>query len=384
MVCLSKRLARVAFAFFLFCSGGLQAQVPSDVVLVVVPARGSTVQSAAVEDTVKALKSVREQLKVEATELPILRLNHRQSKPAEVLQDLGLKTTRTAQILLCRRGSNGWPVELLEQCSPGENLLLFVRRGVQPSSEKKLEPRQPDFEPPKSSVESSELASAGQVGVLLVYRGENPKAVQPFLSELGRHWMERYGRVRPSPYPLASYDLSADGVLDGVEKAFPELIGDESLKVALCFFLGGRPVKVLKVFEDVALPATLVRRISAERRRHLADSISTTDVIAAPDPRALDLSDEQERTVLLSRVHELAQQLWRGSMVPGSENRLAHRALTQIVELTRFDESGSRTWSEELAEVLKDFQSEPLLLEPGSRLEPLQKQLLDIIHRLAL
>ena len=207
--------------------------------------------------------------------------------------------------------------------------------------------------------------------------------MQPFLSELGRHWMERYGRVRPSPYPLASYDLSQTGVLEGVRKAFPELLADESPKVALCFFSHGRPARVLEIYQDMTLPATLVRQISAARRRHLADTISTEDVATVPDPSVLELSDDQERTVLLSRVHELAQQLWRGSADPKSENRLAHRALLQIVELTRYDESGVRAWTIELREALADFQSEPLLLEPQSKLEPVQKQLLEIIRRLS-
>jgi hypothetical protein len=376
-----KRLARVAFAMLVLCSIGLQAQMPADSVLVVVPARGSTIESAAVEDTVKALKAARKQLEIEAHQLPILRLNHRQNKPALVLQSLGLKPTGAAQILLCRRGTSGWPEELLEQCSPGENLLFFVRRASRGPAAKKLPPRQPDPQIPARE-EPPELASAGRVGVLLVYRGEDKKIVQPFLAELGRHWMERYGRVRPSPYPLASYDLSKAGVADGVAKAFPTLLVNENPKVALCFFLKGRPVKVLEVYEEVTLPATLVRQISAARRRHLADSISTGDKMSAPDTNTLELSDGQEKTVLLSRVHELAQQLWRQTLDPKPENKLAHRALIQIVELTRYNESQTRVWSEPLAEALADFQSEPLLLEEGSNLEPVQNQLLEIIERL--
>lgn len=350
--------------------------------MVVVPARGASVDSQAVEDTVAAIKSARRQLGIDPGQLPIVRLNIRQTRPALVLQTLGLEVESTAQVLHCRRGTDGWPDKLIEECSPGENLLLFVRRASQlPTTEKTLSSRVDPEPPPRRPEEPVPASAAGEVGLLLVYRGSGEREqVKPFLAELGRHWMERYGRVKPSPYPLASYDLSDQAVAEGVARAFPDLVGEKP-KAVLCLFLRGRPVRVLETFEELEIPATLVRRISASRRSHLVDTVSGGEPIAAPEARGVELSDRQEETVLLSRVHELAQQLFRGSADPSAENRLAHRAILRIVELTRRD-SGAPEMSPELSEAIADFRAEPLLLNDDSPLIPTQNQLLELLELL--
>ena len=192
--------------------------------------------------------------------------------------------------------------------------------------------------------------------------------------------MERYGRVKPSPFPLASYDLSDDRVEEALRGSFPELVSDPKPKVALCYFQLGRPVKILEVVNDLTLPATTVRLLSAARHRHMAESISVTDS-SAPAAKEMSLSDDQEQTVRLSRVHELAQRLAYGSSDPEPANRLAHRTLLQIVELTRGSDE-DRVLSHDLREALADYESEPLLLEPDSSLRSFQDQFLELIRTL--
>ncbi len=388
-----KRLARVVFVVLVLC-GALQSQEAARNVLVVVPSRGATVQGQEVEQVVDMLKAARKELGLNSQEMPILRLSLRQEKAALVLQSLGVKATGEPQVLLCRRGSDGWPELLLRQLSRGENPLLFVRSAVRDPDRRELPSRDDDPTlPPRQDVEStglaggpepreSKLAPTGQLGLLLAYRAEDKEVVQPFLSELGRHWMERYGRVKPSPFPLASYNLSDTRVGEALEKAFPDLVSDLEPKVALCYFQQGRPVKILEVVNDLSLPATTVRVLSAARHRHMAESISVTVDSAAPAATEMSLSEDQEQTVLISRVHELAQRLARGSSDPDPANRLAHRTLLQIVELTRSSDEDNRELTHDLREALADYQSEPLLLEPDSSLRSFQEQFLELIRSL--
>lgn len=387
-----KRLARVVFVFLLL-GGGLQGQESARNVLVVVPPRGATAQGREVEQVVDMLKAARKELGLKSQELPILRLSLRQERPAQVLQALGINATGNPQVLLCRRGSDGWPELLLGQLSGGENPLLFVRSAVRDPERRELPSRDDEpVLPPRQEVESTglaggpepredKLAPTGQLGLLLAYRAEDKEFVQPFLSELGRHWMERYGRVKPSPFPLASYDLSDDRVEEALRGSFPELVSDPKPKVALCYFQLGRPVKILEVVNDLTLPATTVRLLSAARHRHMAESISVTVDSSAPAAKEMSLSDDQEQTVRLSRVHELAQRLAYGSSDPEPANRLAHRTLLQIVELTRGSDE-DRVLSHDLREALADYESEPLLLEPDSSLRSFQDQFLELIRTL--
>ena len=388
-----KRLARVVFVVLLL-AGGLQGQETARNVLVVVPPNDGTAQGEQVEQVVDMLKAARKELGLKSQELPILRLSLRQERPAQVLQGLGVRPTGNPQVLLCRRGEDGWPELLLRQLSKGENPLLFVRSAVRDPERRDLPSRDDEPElPPRQDLEStglaggpepreSKLAPTGQLGLLLAYRAEEREVVEPFLSELGRHWMERYGRVKPSPFPLASYDLSDSRVEEALKKAFPELVVDTEPKVALCYFQLGRPVKILEVVNDLTLPATTVRLLSAARHRHMAESISVTVDSSAPTAKEVSLSDDQEQTVRLSRVHELAQRLAYGSSDPEPANRLAHRTLLQIVELTRNSEEESRALSHDLREALADYESEPLLLEPDSSLRNFQDQLLELIRSL--
>ena len=152
-----KRLARVVFVFLLL-GGGLQGQESARNVLVVVPPRGATAQGREVEQVVDMLKAARKELGLKSQELPILRLSLRQERPAQVLQALGINATGNPQVLLCRRGSDGWPELLLGQLSGGENPLLFVRSAVRDPERRELPSRDDEpVLPPRQEVSSRQV-----------------------------------------------------------------------------------------------------------------------------------------------------------------------------------------------------------------------------------
>lgn len=112
-----------------------------------------------------------------------------------------------------------------------------------------------------------------EVGLLLLHRPDQTEealTVKKFLQELGRHWQERYGRVKPPPYPLGYYSLADTKTVERVRQRFPDLKVDSGPTAALCLYEQQRPVEVLQIFEDFSEPAVLVRMISSARSVHLA------------------------------------------------------------------------------------------------------------------
>ncbi len=342
-------------------------------VLVLVPALDSDVFSPAVSSVVGALQEARRASAIPDGGLPILRLDPSKPRHRECLRDLGVSVGPDLQVLLCQRGVSGWPAKLLKRYREGVDSLTVVgdaSRLSLPSSEVSVA---------ESSVSVAEAApkealpspSAAELGFLLIREGVSQQEEDPaqsFLSELGRYWLQRYGRVDPAPYPLAWYDLSDEVVRSRVQAAFPSLVSGPTPSVALCFFVRGTPVKVLEVFTDLELPATTVRNLSAARNRHLADTVdvSVEAEHVSPSAGTVVLSGSEQKAVVLETVHELAQLLWANSSDgEKKENRLTRRILLKIVELTR----GGQGLDDEsqLTAALEDFLAEPLLLgdEPG-------------------
>ena len=339
----------------------------------------------AVEDVAAQLKAARQSLGVEAGALPLLRLSSQNEQQAGVLKALKLSEGAQIQVLLCSRGDRGWPRALLRSAPETGSLLSFVTSIVR-AKESPSVSKEPGLAEPSQPANSVELDPGSPVGLLLVYdKTREGELVQRFLSELGRHWMERYGRVDPAPYPLAYYDIADETTLTRLQARFPELNTGGKASVALCVFSQGRPTRVVEVRQGLELPATLVRQLSSSRTRHLAESLSPglqiANTLTIPD--ALPLSIAQETSVLLSRLHELAQQLWSGSSEDqSSENRLARRNLLNIVELTRSGEGKNRELSAQLKAALADYETEPLILPKDSSLDIIQKQFLGLTNAL--
>ena len=364
---------------------GAQVSASSAQVLVVIPAQGMATWDPVVEEVAAQLKAARQSLGVDVSHLPILRLSSSNEQHARVLKSLKLREGPQIQVLLCSRGEGGWPNEFLRSAPQDENLLTFVRSVLRPEES-----------PPASETtvadqavianSAKETGPGSALGLLLLYdKSRDTGLVKPFLSELGRHWMERYGRVEPPPYPLAYYDIADGTVRTRLQASFPELTTDGKAAVALCFFSDGRPVRVLEVHQELELPATLVRQLSSARTRHLAESLNTGSQTTStlPTAEAMQLSDAQETSVLLSRIHELAQQLWSGSSEDESpENRLARRNLLNIIELTRSSDARSRELSTQLKEALADYQAEALILSKDSSLEAVQTRFIELTSAL--
>lgn len=336
-----------------------------------------------VEDVAAQIKAARESLGVDAGYLPLLRLSSQNEQHARVLQALKLEEKAQIQVLLCSRGEGGWPSALLRSAPENESLLTFVTDVLRPKES--LPVSEPKVSETAATVTLAPAETGSPLGLLLVYdKSRDGGLVQPFLSELGRHWMERYGRVEPAPYPLAYYDIADRTTLTRLEASLPGLMTDGKASVALCFFSQGRPTRVVEVRQDLELPATLVRQLSSARTRHLAESVNpglqSSGTLPAPD--ALQLTSSQETSILLSRIHELAQQLWSGSSEDQStENRLAKKNLLTIVELTRLNDK-DRELGQQLKAALADYQTEPLVLSSDSPLQTIQTRFIELTNAL--
>lgn len=366
-------LGAVLFLFLALSAGA----EPSSRVLVVLPPAGESAGSESVEEFVKMLKAARQALSLSAQELPLLRLSERLGTHQRVLTELGVALGPKPQLLLCRRASDGWPAEVLAEMPLDANPFTFLRDALDPKGSVTA----PVDPPPPSPAPVPE----GQLGFLLVYpKGQSATLIDPFLSELGRHWVERYGRVKPAPYPLAFYDSSDPLVAARLQEIHPELLQEPPL-VAICSFSAGRPTQILETFRGLEFPATLVRELSAARTRHLADSLQVGSVTAPELPGAdsVTLSPGQHRLIALSRLHELARQLWSSSQDgEAGENRIARRVLLQISELGRETVEKPELWESQLREVLADYRQEPLRFAPGSELESLHQRFLYLVQEL--
>lgn len=363
-------------------------------VFVVVPALGQEASAAPVEQIVKALKAQREQYKMPAGMLPILRFQAGHPRHQEMLHRLGVTQSTQIRVLLCKRGEDGWP-DALSGLFEGPDAAVAAMRqvvGLPPlaskPAQKAKEQRLPAEKAPRTSSLAADVQSLTEVGLLLAYKQEDPaekEKVSTFLSELGRYWTQRYGRVSPVPYPLGNYNLSDPETAQRVMAAFPALAEAKSPMVCLCLYDQGRPRRVLEVYDDLDLPATLVRRISAARGKHLAATVELPSASSGPAPPTdrVTLSEKVEEKLLLARLHETSRLLWQEAQDGDKgENRVTRRVLLRIAELT--EPGRKRTPEEEqaLRDAIGDLQAEPLLLKEESELLVVQRQLLETAHTL--
>lgn len=334
---------------------------------------GSEAEAPEVEAWVNGLKSERRRRRKSADLLPILRLLPQEKDHAVLLRRLGLTPAGVTTTHLCRSDSRGWPLTLIHSYSPGttprEVFGLALGDSAVVARSKRSVPM---------------LTSSGEVGLLLFYarddEGQN-KLVQGLLKELGRYWLERYGRARPAPYPLAYYDASDQKTVQQLKTRFPELLEVEPPVAALCSFQGRRPTEVRQRFHEFDTPASLVRRLSGSRSALLAEGFSETNAQEAPEPAALGLNSELETTLLVSRINETAQQLWDGLKDSVDEtNRGSLRVLIQVSELSRQVNPESKESLIALKEALRDYQVEPLILPDSSRLQVIQGRFQELIQ----
>ena len=336
--------ALVCLWLLVYC-GPVQAGSGSEserMLLVVVPA-SLEVNSLRVDRYVDLLKLERERRRYAPADLPILRLSQADLEHQKVLRRLGLTADDELRTYTCARDTRGWPLKVLQAHLAGTPADLVLSEPVRAAPEVSLE-------------------AEARVGVLLVGRAEDRKLLDTFLKELGGFWLSRYGRVRPSPYPLASYDLDNPEVTASLESVFPELAEEPPL-VALCLFEGEQPSQLLKLYRGLDTPATLVRELSAARAQALELSPGPSDIAtAAPSAQLVGVSPEQERALLVSRLLETARQLW--SAAESDERRAnqpAKRLLLKVIEESRrYLDQEEEAWSL-LQESLRDYAVEPFI-----------------------
>jgi hypothetical protein len=346
---LSPRLLLIALVLFLIGPLAGQTQAPSLVLLVVVP-DGLPLDASQVERWMDSLKRERERQRLTPEELPLLRLSMARAPHRSVLEKLGLQSAPGLRTFTCRRDATGWPDQIAiehDSGTPADQLLARVAREI----------REPQQAP-----------TGATLGLLLVADPESAHRLNPFLEELGRYWLQRYGRVRPSPHPLASYDVQQPEVAQALQRAFPALGEGPYPLVALSVFEAGRPVEVLRVYSDFDAPASLVREISAARGQLLSQGRLPQGPVPSmlPGPRELALSSEQERLLLISRINETAQQLWNESKEDKTpRNQGAKRILLRVIEDSRRFLAGEKAALGSLRESLRDYQIEPLRVAVG-------------------
>ncbi len=312
--------------------------------LVVVP-RTMSLNALEVDRWVDLLKIERERRRRNSAELPILRLSPGESSHRKVLQGLGLDDRSEVRTYTCLRDAKGWPVRIL-RAHPAETPADAI---VSESLEAPVTP----------AVKNDQA-----VGLLLVGSAEDRTTTEIFLKELGRFWVARYGRVRPSPYPLASYDLGDPEVAAALSSSFPELL-DRPPLVALCLFVDDQPIEIVQVYRALDTPASLVREISAARPAALKGSTRTAALPhRAPRAQSVGLSDDQERVLLVSRLQETARQLWGAAQEDQSRhNQAAKRLLLRVIEESRrYLDGESETWPL-LQESLRDYAVEPFVTD---------------------
>lgn len=357
------------FVLMLFVFGSPAfGQIPQrdQVLVVIVPSR-TPLESPAVNHWVELLKIERGRAKLSAEELPLLRLSVDNEYHLKALQALGVLPVTRVHTFVCLRDSKGWPQKVLLEFPAEATADSIV------GSARNLR-----------SVEATSV-DLSRLGVLIVSRPDDEQAVGVFLEELGRYWLQRYGRVRPAPYPLASYNTSDPATEGALRGSFPELVTDTAPRVALCAFREGRPVQVLEVFSELGTPASLVRELSAARGRFLLESTSAADEAGQdnfaplPDAEVRGLSDNQETFLVVSRLHETAQQLWNNMKdEESSKNDGPRRLLLRIIEESRRFTSGEPEALPLLRESLRDYKVEPLVLDPRSNLRDVQSRFQDL------
>jgi hypothetical protein len=362
-----KRILWLLALLFVLCALTAQAQAQQLSLLVVVPEQ-VPLDAIEVERWMDLLKVERQRQRLSPEQLPLLRLSMGRAQHRASLEKIGLSPgVSRLRTFTCWRDSNGWPSQIVEEHEAGTPPDLILARFVK-------------------HAQSPMPASGMVLGLLLVSDEQSRQAVQPFLEELGRFWLQRYGRVTPAPYPLASYDLSQPTVVTAVQQAFPELMEGSHPLVALCVFEGSRPLEVLQLFRDLATPATLVREISGARAQAMASDLhrpARDRVVAIPEALPLGLSDEQQRLLLISRLNETAQQLWIATREDKSlRNQGPKRILLRVIEDSRRYLTGERSAQSALWESLRDYQVEPLRLERDSAVFEQAGRLLELSRSL--
>ncbi len=364
MLVRSRWISLVLLFQFLLLGSCPAAAAPDPIALLVVVPEGTPLDAPEVERWMDLLKRERDRQRLSSDQLPLLRLSMGRAQHRAVLGGLGLKPASQLRTLTCRRGANGWPSALLfehESASSPDAILARVARQLQGGD-----------------------VVASDVGLLLVTDGAASPVVKSFLEELGRYWLQRYGRVRPAPYPLASYDVSRSEVSEALDRAFPQLTEGGYPVAALCTFVSGRPTEVLRIYHELETPASTVREISAARGLVLeggARSAASAGGAGLPGASELALSMDQERVLLISRLNETAQQLWNGAKDDKTlKNQGPKRLLIAVIEDSRRYLSGDPASLESLHEGLRDYLVEPLSSnsEQATRLLELARALLEL------
>ena len=384
---------------------GAQSQNGIYRLLVVVPARGQDIQSPSINTIVEQLKIARTEESLTSESLPILRLDPHSKQHQNVLTHLGVSSKSHIQVLYCDRLKTGWPQRVLQDLSdaPAADLKEISADLNAPTAWNRPPTDNPSSVTQNKSEDtvaepSSKVGSSAQVhrsvlsardaelGLLLSYKAkdlEHRTQTKDFLTELGRYWSRRYGRVNPTPYPLGHYDISDQRTFEVVSSAFPGLVGQSGPKAGLCLFENGKPVKLLQIFGELELPALAVRRISSARGRLLADSttgesgVNRTETM--PSARPLSLTPVQQQSLLLTRLHEMAQQLWQGvSNGLDGENKVARNLLLSITEETKFHKNNNLALSRKLEDSIAGFLEEPLIIRGDSELDLTQRRFIEL------
>jgi hypothetical protein len=337
----------------LWASPLLGQSPPTSLGLLVVVPEKIPLDALEVDRWMDLLKIERERQRLTPEELPLLRLSMGRAQHRAVLEKLGLQSADRVRTFTCRRDAGGWPSEVIAEHEAGTSPDHILARLV------------------KQKDAPLDLAAGPTLGLLLVGNEQTAAITKPFLEELGRFWLHRYGRMRPSPYPLASYDVGQQQTVEALRKVFPQLTNGKYPVVALCAFDQGQPVEVLQVFRGVDTPASLVREISAARGQALAAGarpVASAPATPLPGAHALGLSDQQEHVLLVSRLNETAQQLWSNAKDDKSlRNQGPKRILLRVIEDSRRFAGGDPAALGLLLESLRDYKVEPLKLERNSK-----------------
>lgn len=338
-----------------------RAQQQPLALLVVVPER-VPLDALEVERWMDLLKIERDRQHLSPEDLPLLRLSMGRAQHRAALEKLGLQPSERIRTFTCRRDANGWPSQILAEHEAGTPPDHVLARVV------------------KQKTSPEPLSAEGSLGLLLVTDSQSAAATRPFLEELGRFWLQRYGRVRPSPYPLASYNMSQPEVAEALRRIFPQLTDGAYPLVAVCTFADGHPAEVLQVFRGLDTPASLVREVSAARGRALTAGVkpaSSSSSLPGPDP--VGLSSEQERVLLVSRLNETALQLWNSAKEDKSlRNQGPKRILLRLIEDSRRYLAGDPAALGQLLESLRDYDVEPLRVDPKDKAAEQAARLLEL------
>lgn len=370
------------------CSMLLGLEAESDrLIVVAVPARVD-LQARSVEQLVEQAKSYRADLGETVNSLPIVRLSGSIDSHATVLRELGLKKLSVPVVYLCRRGARGWPVALIEPLTfdPAEHIAQSPanQTGEQPQA---TEPAEGESE--SGGLVPEHLDPNLEIGYLLYYQTKEPESsaqVQRLVKELGRFWLERYGRARPAPFPLAFYDASNPEVRSKVASVWPEMDDGSKPTLYLVSYRGKQPERILASVHDLDLPAQAIRT-AASLRRQWQKKVQLEPGLQAPglslEPESVTLDDREENELMVIRIRELAQQIWSDSEQREKLSPTVQRDLIAVVEQSRRFLQGEPEQFGALSKTLEGISSdEALSLPSDGKLSSAWKRLLSLSRKL--